>query len=64
MKAIFEHFFDTEITKLLNGNMNFYKKLVDNDKLRHRVREDVFDLIYYEYKKTKKQKENGTDEKK
>jgi len=52
--AIFDTYFDEEITKLLNGNMNFYKKMVDNDKLRMRVKSSLFDLIYYEYKKGKR----------
>ncbi|MDO9537803.1 MAG: type I restriction endonuclease, partial [Thermoplasmata archaeon] len=54
--AIFDNFFDEEITKLLNGNMSFYKKMVDNDKLRARVKNNLFDLIYFEFKKKKKPK--------
>ncbi|MBI5000026.1 MAG: type I restriction endonuclease subunit R [Euryarchaeota archaeon] len=59
--AIFDNYFDEEITKLLNGNMNFYKKMVDNDKLRTRVKSNLFDLIYYEYKKKRNQNKKETD---
>ena len=62
--AIFDNFFDEEIVKLLNGNMDFYKKMVDNDKLRSKVKQNLFDLIYYEYKKMKKQGKQETQKKK
>lgn len=60
--AIFDNFFDEEITKLLNGNMDFYKKIVDNDKLRTRVKSSLFDLIYFEYKKKRRTKEGQDTE--
>ena len=40
--------------------MDFYKKMVDNDKLRTRVKSNLFDLIYLEYKKKNKQSKYNT----
>jgi len=47
--AVFDNYFDQEINKLLNNNMTFYKRIVDNEKLRKRVKRDLFDLLYLEY---------------
>lgn len=62
VKAIFDKYFNQEMTRLLNSNMNFYKKLVDNDKLKNKLKSALFDLLYFEYNKKKKeenQKEKG-----
>ncbi|VUT27034.1 MAG: hypothetical protein MASP_01842 [Candidatus Methanolliviera sp. GoM_asphalt] len=48
------YYFDQEINKLLNSNMNLYKRIVDNEKLRKRLKTDLFDLLYFEYNKMKK----------
>ena len=44
------------MTKLLGSNMKFYKKLVDNDKLRLKLKSELFDLVYLEYNKKRKSK--------
>lgn len=54
VKAVFDDYFNKEMTKLLSSNMKFYKKLVDNDKLRAKLKSALFDLVYLEYNKKKK----------
>lgn len=49
VKVVFEKYFNEEMTKLLNRNMKFYKKLVDNDKLRKRLKTALFEMVYSEY---------------
>lgn len=54
VKVVFEKYFNEEMTKLLNSNMKFYKKLVDNDKLRNRLKTALFEMVYSEYFSMKK----------
>src|SRR3989344_204977 len=56
VKAIFDKYFNEEMTKLLNSNMKFYKRIVDNDKLKSRLKTALFDLVYHEYTKSKNKK--------
>jgi len=56
VKQVFEKYFSEEMTKLLNSNMNFYKRIVDNDKLKRNLKVALFDLVYVEYNKMKKKK--------
>ena len=58
VKAVFDKYFNQEMTNLLNSNTNFYKRVVDNEKLRERLKEDIFDLLYLEYNKVEKKKGN------
>jgi len=51
VKTVFDKYFDQEINKLLNSNVRFYKRIVDNEKLRKRLKTDIFDLLYFEYNK-------------
>lgn len=53
VKAIFDKYFNQEMTDLLNSNMNFYKRIVDNDKLKTKLKTALFDLMYYEFNKLK-----------
>ena len=46
------------MTGLLNSNMKFYRKLVDNDKLKSKLKDCVFDLMYHEFNKNKKSIDN------
>ena len=55
VKAVFDKYFNQEMTQLLNSNMKFYKKLVDNDKLKNKLKSALFDLLYFEYNKRKKE---------
>lgn len=54
VRAVFDKYFNQEMTDLLNGNMNFYKRIVDNDKLKAKLKTALFDLMYYEFNKLKK----------
>ena len=54
VKAVFDKYFNQEINKLLDNNINFYKRIVDNEKLRKKLKTALFDLIYLEYNKIKK----------
>ena len=55
VKIVFDQYFDKEMHNLLENNMKFYKKLVENDKLKNDLKSAIFDLLYYEFKKIKKQ---------
>jgi type I restriction enzyme R subunit len=58
VKAIFDKYFNQEMTRLLNSNMKFYKRLVDNEKLKKKLKTALFDLMYFEFNKYKKKKES------
>ena len=65
VKAVFDKYFNQEMTKLLNSNMKFYKRLVDNEKLKTKLKSAIFDLLYFEYNKKRKdvdKKENWPKE--
>jgi hypothetical protein len=65
VKVVFEKYFNEEMTKLLNSNMKFYKKLVDNDKLRNRLKTALFEMVYFECLSLKKKiPESGSYSKK
>ena len=49
VKAVFDKYFNQEMTGLLNSNMDFYKRVVDNENLRNKLKVAVFDLLYEEY---------------
>jgi len=64
VKAVFDKYFNQEMGKLLNGNVNFYKRIVDNEKLRKRLKTGIFDLLYFEYSRKGKKKGIGDEGKK
>ncbi len=53
VKAVFDKYFNEEMTHLLKSNMNFYKRVVDNEKLRDKLKAELFKLLYLEYEKEK-----------
>ncbi|MCB9361891.1 type I restriction endonuclease subunit R [Candidatus Woesearchaeota archaeon] len=53
VKAVFDGYFEEEMTKLLNSNLKFYKRIVDNDKLRKRLKSSLFELVYEDFSKSK-----------
>ncbi|HJH27662.1 MAG TPA: type I restriction endonuclease subunit R, partial [Methanophagales archaeon] len=55
VKVIFPKYLDRELSKLLNNNMNFYKRIVDNEKLRKKIESALFELVYFEFNKYKKE---------
>ena len=63
VKAIFPKYFNQELNKLLKSNMEFYKRIVDNEKLKETIKRDLFDLLYSEYNKFKKEKTKIIQEK-
>lgn len=62
VKAVFDEYFNNELNKLLNNDMNFYKKIVDNEKLRKSLKTSLLNVLYLEYNKSKKKRadENRT----
>ncbi|MEN4007109.1 MAG: hypothetical protein PQ964_07125 [Methanobacteriaceae archaeon] len=51
VKTVFDKYFNEEMTALLKSNMNFYKRVVDNEKLRDKLKAELFKLLYLEYGK-------------
>ncbi len=51
VKAVFDKYFNQEMTSLLKNNMNFYKRVIDNDKLRESLKNALFELLYSEFDK-------------
>lgn len=51
VRAVFDKYFNQEMTGLLNSNMDFYKRVVDNDKLRDKLKLALFNLLYEEFGK-------------
>lgn len=56
VKAVFDKYFNQEMTELLNSNMKFYKRIVDNEKLKKQLKSALFELLYFEYDKLKQKK--------
>jgi hypothetical protein len=56
--AVFDKFFSDEMTKLLNSNMKSYKRLVDNDKLREKLKSALFGDVYSEFWLRNKEKKS------
>ena len=54
VKAVFGKFFDNVMSEILNKNMDFYKKIVDNDKLKKSLESGLFEMVYSKHKKKKK----------
>ncbi|NAT10702.1 type I restriction endonuclease subunit R [ANME-1 cluster archaeon AG-394-G06] len=54
VKVIFPKYLDRELSKLLHNNMNFYKRIVDNEDLRKKIESALFELVYFEFNKYKK----------
>jgi type I restriction enzyme R subunit len=49
VEAVFDNYFDSEMSGLLNNNMDLYKRVVDNDKLRNKLKLSLLELLYEEY---------------
>jgi len=57
VKVVFPKYFDQEINRLLNSNMTFYKRIVDNEKLENKLKSLLFELVFSEFiKKGKKRR--------
>ena len=46
VKMVFGKYFEKEMHDLLDRNQNLYKRIVDNEQLRDKVRAALFELIY------------------
>jgi len=51
VKAVFDKYFSQEMTGLLNSNLELYKRVIDNSKLREKLKSDLFELLYEEFEK-------------
>ncbi|MBP2044869.1 type I restriction endonuclease subunit R [Methanobacterium aggregans] len=49
VEAVFDKYFNREMTGLLNSNMALFKRVNDNDELRDKLRYALFDLIYEDF---------------
>lgn len=49
--AVFDNYFDDVMIEILNNNTDFYKKVVDNEKIKSRLKDNLFQMIYNENKK-------------
>lgn len=51
VRAVFDKYFNQEMSGLLNSNLDFYKRVADNEKLRENLKVALFALLYDEYGK-------------
>lgn len=56
IKAVFGKFFDSVMSEILSKNMDFYKKIVDNEKLKNNLEDGLFEMVYSEHSKKSKSK--------
>ena len=54
VEALFDTYFDEVMIWILNKNTDFYKKVIDNEKLKDRLKSNLFDMVYSEHKKGEK----------
>nr|WP_243687778.1 hypothetical protein [Methanobacterium formicicum] len=52
VRAVFDKYFNQEMTGLLKSNMDFYKRVADNEKLRDKLKIALFDLLYEDFGKS------------
>lgn len=55
VKMIFGKYFEKEMHDLLSSDQNLYKRIIDNEQLRDKVRSSLFELVYSDYKKNNKE---------
>ncbi len=53
VEAVFDKYFNREMTGLLQSNMDLFKRVNDNDELRDKLRYALFDLIYEDFRKNR-----------
>jgi len=46
VKVVFDSYFNEEMKTLLNNNIEFYKRIVDNEKLKDQLKSLLFDSVY------------------
>lgn len=48
VEAVFDKYFNQELTGLLNNNFNFFKKINDNEQLKENLKKLLLDVVYNE----------------
>lgn len=48
--AVFDIYFEWAMSKIFDDNLWFYKKIVDNDKIKKRLKDNLFQMMYNENK--------------
>jgi len=48
--AVFDNYFDDVMIEILNNNTDFYKKIVDNENIKSRLKDNLFNMIYNDNK--------------
>ncbi len=56
VKAVFEDYFNEELSKILKSNTRFYKKVNDDEKVRRELKNSLLELIYLEYRRRQRKK--------
>lgn len=56
VKVVFDSYFNEEMKVLLNNNIEFYRRIVDNEKLKTQLKSLLFDSIYSAFIKEIKRK--------
>jgi len=56
VKVVFDSYFNEEMKTLLNNNIEFYKRIVDNEKLKNQLKSLLFDSVYNAFIKEIKKK--------
>lgn len=50
VEAVFEKYFNKELSNLMEKNLEFFKRINDNEKLRNNLQTSLLDLLYKEQK--------------
>lgn len=53
VRAVFGKFFDGVMSEILNKNMDFYKKIMDSEKLKKNLEAGLFEMVYNKHKNRK-----------
>ena len=51
VEAVFDKCFDQEMLYLFQNNLDFFKKISDNEDLKTNLKKELLDLVYAEKKK-------------
>lgn len=54
VKTVFDKYFWGEMTKLLKSNEQLYKRVVDSEQVKDKLKSSLFELIYGEFNKKKR----------
>jgi type I restriction enzyme R subunit len=51
VETVFDKYFDKEMLFLLQNNLDFFKKISDNEELKMNLKKELLNLVYEEKKK-------------